>query len=184
MFTQRPMGKLHFRQPLQSRKLWRVSEHLQREQYLHTFHFFSCNKKRQILVFYPLLSGVATCETFRGNCAGPALSDDCPSCISGQKDCPTSGDLECYEDYCCHGNIIKRYRDIDVEQCNANCLEYSACAWWSFYNDLKLCYLMDAKGDHWTWNWRLYKRTARMSTQNRTCLWPSSMLRRERNCEL
>jgi len=90
---------------------------------------------------------VATCETFRGECDGPALSDDCPSCISGQKDCPTSGDLECYKDYCCHGTIIKRYWDIEVEECNANCLDFPACAWWSFYNDFKKCYLMDARGE-------------------------------------
>ena len=89
--------------------------------------------------------GGAICEMFNGACTGPTAVEDCPSCMSGEKTCP-SLDLICNGKFCYLGTLVTSKHNTELLDCRVNCEKTTDCAWFTHYSDSNLCNLMKADG--------------------------------------
>jgi hypothetical protein len=87
------------------------------------------------------------CQTFAGTC-GLQLQVDPGTFQSSQKACPAIATLSCEDNYCCRGKALKVFINIpNALECRTLCAtNITNCFWYSYYNSLKTCYLMDSKG--------------------------------------
>jgi len=70
----------------------------------------------------------------------PPLFDPCPTCISGQKLCPSR---ECHGGFKCQGHFVDSYDIATLEECIEKCNNNVNCQWFTLEKDNDHCILYE-----------------------------------------
>ena len=96
--------------------------------------------KCQWYTYSPGVTKYKSCIKF-DSCRNTSV-DDCPACLSGQRECTEPVKPVCNLPVSCQGHVVRIISGIKTfKQCYTECQKEKSCSWMSYYKELENCFL-------------------------------------------